>query len=143
MSNVFSYFTCDHERLDVIYADFILAHEEFRTVAAKQYFHQFSEGLRQHIRWEENQLFPLFEQHTGMVDTGPTAVMRREHKDIEALLLTVAEKLEQDSGGITQVCKTLSQLLKQHNMKEEKMLYPAIDDLCSDLEIKRMLAELI
>ena len=96
-------------------------------------FEAFAGGLRQHIVWEEEHLFPLFEQRTGMTLGGPTEVMRREHRQIERLLDDIAEGLRDgvldDLGESEEV---LTDMLAQHNVKEEQVLYPNIDNLLSD-----------
>jgi regulator of cell morphogenesis and NO signaling len=42
-------------------------------------FEEFKAGLEQHIVWEEEILFPSFEQKFGLPG-GPTEVMRWEHR---------------------------------------------------------------
>lgn len=80
----------------------------------KKIFSEFSEGLFLHIGWEENQLFPMFELHTGMIDTGTAAVMRKEHRIIEVLLREVGENLEISAPELVDNCRELSGMLKQH-----------------------------
>jgi iron-sulfur cluster repair protein YtfE (RIC family) len=43
-------------------------------------------GLHRHIAIEEAMLFPLLEVQTEMKPAGPTRVMRKEHRRIEARL---------------------------------------------------------
>lgn len=143
MNNVFTHFSHDHERLDKIFEQFKASINSESLDEAKLLWGDFNQGLRAHISWEEDHLFPLFEQHTGAVDTGPTAVMRREHAAIEVLLSVLKENLDKRDVDLLGRCHELEALLKQHNIKEERVLYPAIDDLCSDVEIKTLLAELV
>jgi iron-sulfur cluster repair protein YtfE (RIC family) len=43
--------------------------------------------------WEENILFPLFEAKAGMRGSGPTAVMRAEHRRIGDCLEAIYQKV--------------------------------------------------
>ena len=98
---------------------------------ANDCFREFKGGLERHIAWEEDILFPLFEEKTGMTGTGPTEVMRMEHEQIKQLLEAIRHCLqlgtECDSGGAA-----LIEILDAHNQKQEQILYPAIDDLFTE-----------
>lgn len=128
----------DHDRLDGIFARF--AGSEDRG-EAKSLFAKFSSGLRTHIVWEEDLLFPPFEEKTGMRGMGPTEVMRSEHREIKKLLSGIDEALEgsKDTGGLQ---KALLAVLGSHNDKEEGVLYPALDRLFSPSEAKKVLGEI-
>ena len=132
----------DHDRLDNIF-------EEFKSLKkddmnrAKTLFLDFKAGLQKHIVWEEDILFPIFERGTGMHDTGPTAVMRMEHRHIKNFLEEIGEKiLVGELEGIDEAEIGLLEVLGSHNQKEENILYPAIDNLTSEQEkeqaIKKM-----
>lgn len=90
----------DHDELD----GFFLKFQELKNQdypQAKEYFKKFKFGLQRHIVWEEEILFPLFEEKTGMKDCGPTAVMREEHRQIGEYLEAVHKKVQcndPDSG---------------------------------------------
>jgi len=123
----------DHNRLEDTF-------EEFRKISktcaneARLAFLDFKIGLQRHIGWEEEILFPIFERRTGMRDVGPTAVMRMEHRQIEKLLDEIAAKILTENQEFGELEVGLLELLGSHNQKEENILYPAIDDLMSDLE---------
>ena len=59
MSTISDFMSRDHDRLDVIFTEF---QKEQATEKAKDLFSRFDEGLRTHIAWEEQILFPLFEE---------------------------------------------------------------------------------
>ena len=82
---VTDYLQTDHRRLDGILERFQEEVNENKWAEASRDFREFSLGLKRHINAEEEILFPLFEEKTGMHDAGPTAVMRMEHKDIKEL----------------------------------------------------------
>ena len=84
------------------------------------------ENLR-HFRIEEELLFPAFEKATGMTG-GPTQVMRMEHQQMKGLLEDMRQALLLGNlSRIPKVCETLLFLMQQHNLKEENILYPMMD----------------
>jgi len=137
MTTLFEFMSIDHDRLDDLF-------EEFNKLAksdmgkAKSLFDNFRAGLQRHIIWEEDILFPIFERATGMHETGPTAVMRMEHGQIKNILAAIHEKvLAGESDGIDGLGTQLLGVLGPHNVKEENILYPAIDDLTNEQEKKQ------
>ena len=116
----------DHDELDNFLKEFqCLKRKDFDV--AKPFFRSFKNGLLRHISWEEEILFPVFEFKTGMKDSGPTAVMRREHTLIKKALEALHEKVRQHNPDSEQEEQVLVSLLREHNDKEEQILYPAID----------------
>src|SRR3989338_10185398 len=79
MNTVTDFMGKDHDRLDAIF-------QKFRQEKKKDPFSKFKHGLQRHIVWEEEILFSIFEERTGMKDSGPTAVMRMEHRQIKDYL---------------------------------------------------------
>ncbi|MBI5415447.1 MAG: hemerythrin domain-containing protein [Candidatus Omnitrophica bacterium] len=128
-----SFYTHDHDQLDKYFQDFQgLKKKDYAQ--AKENFKKFKFGLQRHIAWEEDILFPLFEEKTGMKDGGPTAVMRQEHRQIEQALEALHKKVQRQDPKSDLEEDLVWNLLKQHNMKEENILYPAIDQSISDKE---------
>ena len=87
----------------------------------------FLHEMEHHIELEETLLFPAFEEKTGMA-SGPTETMRTEHEQMRGMFAQMraaieAKDAEQYLGG----AETLLILLQQHNMKEESMMYPMLD----------------
>jgi hemerythrin-like domain-containing protein len=81
--------------------------------------------------WEEDLLFPLWEEKTGMSDGGPTFVMRHEHRQIGQLLESIHDKVARQDPDSDQEEQLLLNVLGSHNMKEERVLYPSIDNVIS------------
>ena len=132
---VTDYLQTDHRRLDGILERFQEEVNENKWAEASRDFREFSLGLKRHINAEEEILFPLFEEKTGMHDAGPTAVMRMEHKDIKELLDRTLEAAESGDGARTREAKdALIMILADHNMKEEHILYPESDSFLTDAE---------
>jgi hemerythrin superfamily protein len=75
--------------------------------------------------WEEELLFPIWEEKTGMVEDGPTPVTRFEHSQIRQYLDAIHQKVEGQNPDTDRE----EQALGSHNRKEERTLYPAIDNV--------------
>ena len=120
----------DHDRLDELFKTFQkMKRSDFAK--AKEAFKAFKFGLQRHIVWEEDVLFPLWEEKTGMSEGGPTFVMRAEHRQIGQQLEAIHGKVAEQNPDSDQEEQALLDLLGSHNMKEERVLYPAIDQLTS------------
>mgnify|MGYP003593810355 FL=1 len=118
----------DHDRLDELFKTFQTSkRSDFGK--AKEAFKEFKVGRQRHIVWEEELLFPMWEEKTGMIEDGPTPVMRFEHEQIKKLLEAIHQKVEQQNLESDQEEQALLNLLGSHNRKEEKALYPAIDNV--------------
>lgn|SRR5574341_963599 len=142
MNKVFDFMAQDHDRLDDIFKNFrTVKNEDLKK--AKPLFHDFKIGLQKHIVWEEEILFPIFEKKTGMYETGPTAVMRMEHRQIKDFLEKIHDKiLKGEAKGIDELEGGLIEVLTAHNMKEESILYPWIDDEISETEREKVFKEM-
>lgn len=132
-----NFFAADHDRLDALFQEFLrLKRRDFPT--AKLYFKDFLRGLKRHIVWEEDVLFPWFENKTGIADSGPTHVMRQEHRSIGAALEALHGKVRLADWECDPEADKLMNLLGQHNAKEETVLYPALDQLTGSEEVAAM-----
>jgi iron-sulfur cluster repair protein YtfE (RIC family) len=128
-----TFYEQDHDRLDELFKTF----QKFKRsdfAKAKEAFKEFKFGLQRHIVWEEDLLFPLWEEKTGMCDGGPTFVMRNEHRQIAQLLEALHDKVAEQNPDCDQEEQALLNLLGSHNMKEERVLYPAIDQVTNEEE---------
>lgn len=135
------FYSHDHEQLDEYFKKF----QELKRknyLQAKEYFKKFKFGLQRHIVWEEEILFPLFEDKTGMRDGGPTEVMRQEHRQIGEAMEALHQKVQRQDAESDSEEQLLWDILKQHNMKEENILYPAIDQTTSEAERKKVFGQM-
>lgn len=133
----------DHHRLHDLWRDFIRSVELCRIDQFHQRAAEFALGMRRHIEIEETMLFPLLEAQTEM--DGPTAVMRAEHREIEATLVRL-DKLVVASDPAT-IWRTLagepddpSALFSSHEGKEEAILYPFMDHVFGRAEKDELLS---
>lgn len=137
MGAIFEFMSRDHDRLDAIFKQFLAAPDAGQ---ARDLFTQFDTGLRAHIVWEEEMLFPPFEEQTGMRDSGPTAVMRREHREIKQLLQTIGDAVGERAPA--DAVSALIDVLTEHNQKEEQILYPWLDESLSREDTSSVLAQI-
>jgi len=138
---VTAFYEKDHDRLDELFKTFQTS-KRLDFVKAKEAFKEFKIGLQRHIVWEEELLFPMWEEKTGMIEDGPTPVMRFEHEQIKQLLEAIHRKVEEQNLDTDQDEQTLSNLLSSHNRKEERALYPAIDNVISPDERARVFSDM-
>ncbi len=89
----------------------------------------FCANLLNHFASEEETLFPAFEEASGN-SQGPTVVMRMEHEQMRSLLDGLKNAMEiREVEQVLGISDTLMMMIQQHNMKEEHILYPMIDDV--------------
>lgn len=126
MESIKEYFSEDHDRLDALFSEFRSLKRK-DPIAAKQKFKEFLKGLTRHIVWEEDVIFPAFENKTGMRDSGPTAMMRVEHRQIKEHLDAIHDKVRVADPNSDASEEALLEILEAHNAKEEGILYPSVD----------------
>jgi hemerythrin superfamily protein len=139
---VSAYFETDHDRLDLLFKHFQKT-KRVNFQEAKPFFRNFLRGLKRHIIWEEEILFPVFERKSGPPSgVGPTEVMRREHRAIQEALELIHAKVRQADPESDDLERSLLEILAAHNQKEEQVLYPAIDSLVSEDELARIFVQM-
>ncbi|MEO5345445.1 MAG: hemerythrin domain-containing protein [Magnetococcus sp. YQC-9] len=124
----------DHERCDELYAALENAAQEGNADSTRQLFAAFKVAMEHHFDMEEKRFFPAFEQATGMTQ-GPTMVMRMEHRQLLGVIGQMGQAAAQgDVAGVARAGSTLMVLMRQHNIKEEQMLYPMGDMHLGDVQ---------
>jgi uncharacterized protein (DUF2249 family)/hemerythrin-like domain-containing protein len=123
----------DHDRLEDLEAAAFQARAAGDLAAAFDLYAEFAFGLRRHIGFEEDLLFPAFEAGSGMPPTaGPTAMMRAEHREILRLLEEIEAGIGDAAAPVAALRASFHAVLGEHNVKEEQVLYPAVDQLLRD-----------
>jgi uncharacterized protein (DUF2249 family) len=131
----------DHDRLEAIEDRALRLYAAGDGVGARAAWAEFELGLRRHIRFEEDILFPAFERVTGMPPgAGPTLVMRMEHLRIGKLLEAIGTALH--GGAPLPLRAELHQVLGAHNEKEELVLYPMTDQSLGAAESDALVARI-
>jgi len=131
MISIKSVMTDDHKKCDEIFSNAELQASKNEWENAQLSIKIFSERLLYHFEHEEKVLFPEFENATGMKH-GPTSMMLHEHEQMRELL----NEMEQAVNAHNQdrylgLSETMLICMKQHKIKEEKILYPMIDQECA------------
>ena len=117
-----------HKHCDEIFASAEDACANGEWAAGEKAFALLLSQLETHFTSEEEVLFPAFEAATGMT-SGPTEVMRGEHRQMRDLLAQMRGALAaRDGDTFGGAAETLLILMQQHNMKEENILYPMCDN---------------
>lgn len=113
----------DHHRIDEGFARFAESLSE--PTVDRAAFDDAAHALRHHIFVEEVHHFPVV-RAAGLM--GPVLVMLREHGEIWDLLDAIALALDSsDITVATSLWPQLREVVDQHNMKEERIVYPAGD----------------
>jgi hemerythrin-like domain-containing protein len=128
MSRIGEVMARDHKACDDRFAAAEAAAGEGDLARAAAEFEAFAAALARHIGVEEEQLFPAFEQRTGMTDGAP-AMMRMEHAEMRELLDGLRAAVGAgDAAEFLGLSDTLNILIQQHNLKEEQVLYALLDE---------------
>lgn len=130
--SISSFLMNEHRSCDHLLVEVENAATEERWDDARAALGQFRAALDAHLSMEESVLFPTLEEAAGG-PFGPTVVMRAEHGQMRQLLtaaeghLAIAARRE-----LLGAVDTLMTLIAQHNMKEERILYPMADRSVAD-----------
>lgn len=127
MEKIATYLDHDHRRCDDQYAlaesEVILRHWD----AATTNFSAFLAMFGRHLDKEERVLFPRLDHALGN-GYGPTVVMRAEHRQMREMLREMQAAIARhDCNGFFDQADMLRLLMRQHNLKEEGILYPQAD----------------
>ncbi len=91
-------------------------------------FGEFAARLRRQIALEENLLFPAISSEAHALETDPVVLMRAEHREIEAALAAMEERVKAaDCAAIYGQHVRPSALFRAHLSGEENLLYPLAD----------------
>lgn len=133
----------DHDRLDALEAAAFEKRALGEFQLARDLYAEFAAGLKRHIGFEEQLLFPAFEERSGFPPTaGPTAVMRAEHREIRELLDRIEVKIADAAAPVEELRRSFHLVLGEHNFKEEEVLYPGTDELLGAEEADRLVAKI-
>jgi iron-sulfur cluster repair protein YtfE (RIC family) len=120
----------DHRRLDRVLVETKSLAASGRFPNAAALFATFARGLSRHIDAEENILFPALDESAPHA-AGPMHVMRLEHARLKELLEQIGAALERGDAAWQRDVRELEGILAEHNLKEERILYPLSDDATS------------
>ncbi len=128
MASINDYMMQDHAACDARFERAADAARSANWAALQSEAGAFLDHIALHIELEEDLLFPAFEEDAGMSSGGPTETMRSEHQQMQPMFAQMREAAEsRDAAAYLGMAQTLHDLLQQHNMKEEQMMYPMLD----------------
>lgn len=134
MIDITHFLTDDHEYCDGLFAEAENAVGADDWTRAGECYAAFMQAVQRHFEREEAILFPAFEERTGMTG-GPTLVMRDEHAQMRNAMEGMAEAMSRhDRSAYLGLSETLLMLMRQHNLKEERILYPMADQALPDAD---------
>ena len=128
-TSISDFMVSDHRRCDDALARAAQAGTAGDWSAASAAFETFHAAITRHIAAEEHVLFPAFERATGRSSLGgPTEIMRVEHEQLRELFDWMTRVLASREADLyRELHEALFALLLQHNVKEERMMYPMLD----------------
>ena len=128
MTTIDAVMTAGHRTCDKYFAAAEAAVADGDWSRAEDAWKHFSRVLDKHITGlEEELLFPVFEEVNG--PAGPTQMMRMEHEQMRIMVEQIRTALAaRDQQTFLGLAETLMLLIQQHNMKEEQILYPLMDE---------------
>jgi len=129
METISGWMQNDHILIDAISERAVAAAAAHDGTALEREAALFLLRLRRHIEMEEGVLFPAFEQRTGMSASGPSLQMRVEHEQMQPVLQQMQDAAAaRDGAAYQRAARALHEILIPHNLKEEQMMYPMLDD---------------
>jgi hemerythrin superfamily protein len=124
---VTDYQTWNHGEQEDLLAQVLVALSANRRSAAERLFGEYHHCLVRHMRIEEVRLYPLVVSLAPEVATD-VGDLRREHMLIRALLDDMSAALAAaDVNAFRHACAGLKILLRPHEEREERVIYPVLD----------------
>ena len=107
-----------------------------RLVAAREFVEFFRNEERVHLRHEEEELFPLFLRHVRS-QPAPLRQARLQHMQLEGFARKLAIGV---AAGIVdrETLDATGELLDAHIRLEERQLFPLMEELVPDDELRRL-----
>jgi regulator of cell morphogenesis and NO signaling len=142
-----------HEHLTEL---FLLHHEALLALdveLARARLRQFEIPLRAHMRVEEELLLPVYER-AGRIQGGSVELYIGEHRKMLQFLERFAEKLDEllegpkerpanlkrEIIGLFDDEAVFKQLMQHHDMREQNILYPTLDNVSGEEERRDLLS---
>lgn len=128
-----SYLEIDHDRLMILFNQY----QSFKVsdaLEAKRLFEDFMAGLKRHIKWEEEIIFPLFKLKMTLHDQDSIMPTKLEHQHILESLRKLHLKIQEENPDTVEDENELIQFLSNHSKKEDATIYPLLDRMINAYE---------
>jgi hemerythrin superfamily protein len=133
--------TDDHVKMDKLLGDLAAMLDDHQVERAQPVFPELSGALLRHIRLEEEVLFPALSRNR--LFRPPCLCMQSEHRRIEFELAAAGDAIAHGHVAEARLAlERLAHLLADHNVKEERVLYPRADAALSSAELAHVTAQL-
>jgi hemerythrin-like domain-containing protein len=127
-----------HDRLAELFEQHQLALLDRDLDRARLLLEEFGKGIRAHIRHEEDVLLPVYRERVPYGRLGHPDHLLDEHRQIQESLQVLEQRVAALSPGDPGLARTLlalvedqwrfKQLLEHHNQREDRTLYPLLDE---------------
>ena len=139
METVQQHYGRDHQRLDELFHRF-QERQKNDFSEASRLFAEFKAGLDRHIVGKEILLW--FDAKMDHPPDSPTAIMCWEHEHLRRYLARIEQNLSRHDTESELVQIAFLSLLGAHNEKEERILYPMMDEMLGEEERSNVFAEM-
>ncbi|HET7364070.1 MAG TPA: hemerythrin domain-containing protein [Burkholderiales bacterium] len=117
-----------HRHCDDLFAEARRAANAARWTELGRCVNALREAVLAHFRYEEQHIFPLYEQASGI--EGSTEWLCAQHDDMRAMLwLLGAASPEQDAPRYAAQLAELQEAFDAHAAEEERRMYPVFEQL--------------
>ena len=126
----------DHAQIETLFTK-IKKLLENKDPASINLFNQFHQALQKHFIWEENILFPPYEEKNDLSGKDTIFVLRSEHKQMRIMFIHKIEKLIKTSRykDLEPVIIGLDEMLTMHKQMEVDIFYPWFNEILSTREV--------
>ena len=129
----------DHERLDALLSQ-LNSSLAAGPQAAAAALAPFSQGLKRHMAWEDESLFPAVKQVASTKERRSIESLEIDHERLRETLRSLESALAAgDVGAAEPLASWLSTLLQGHNYDEEHGVYVEADRLLDRDERRRLI----
>ena len=131
----------------------LIVHQERLVVGAigeaRDLFAGFERRIRGHIREEEEEMLPIYDERAGLMHGGDPDLFRMEHRKIERFLDEIRGRLTDLAAGdlrgriaLIEREQMLKEILHHHDLREQNILYPELDRVTDDAEKERIVGRM-
>jgi hemerythrin-like domain-containing protein len=138
-----------HNRLADLFQDHQVALMDRDLERAGELLERFGKALKAHIRHEEDVLLPVYRERVSFGRLGNPEHLLDEHRQIQESLQRLEEEVKGLRAGDAGLARALirvveqewrfKQLLEHHNEREDRTLYPCLDETTSPEERSELL----
>jgi hemerythrin-like domain-containing protein len=139
-----------HRALDALFAEHQEALLDRDIIIAARKLAAFDAGIREHIALEEDRLFPIY-RRAGHIPGGAVELYRAEHRKILEYLDRIRSMVEALKPGTPEkqaLIRLLDEetsfkrLMEHHDLREQNILYPALNRVATPGEKLAVLSRL-